>query len=173
MPARDTRYHRPPAEHHDNTTVVLLLTVLPDPASVWEKAKLAAVISGDYEGAELINVPISGDGEPEDETPGAYPVIRGNGTSSDKYTPFQWPALSELCQLVAKHGLGSTAVANMLQFLTTEEITPFAIKQLAKLMFTTVQYMVFESAWKSGAYKQGLKNLKIPWEDPHYGARVP
>lgn len=114
MLARDRRDHHPPAEHHNNTTVVLLLTALPDPSSVWEKVKLAAIMSGDYEGAELIQVPMLDGWEPEEETPGAYPGVRGNGTSSDKYTHFQWPALSELRQLVAKHGLGSTEVANML-----------------------------------------------------------
>lgn len=39
-------------------------------------------------------------------------------------------------------------------------------------MFLTIQYMVFESAWKSSAEEQGLKNLKLPREDPHYGAGV-
>lgn len=105
--------------------------------------------------------PCRGGWEPEDGTLGVYPVIRGNRTTSDKYTPFQWPVLSKPRQLVAKHSLGSTAVANMLRFLTTEKVTPFDIMQLAKLIFTTVQYMVFKSAWKSSANKQELKNLKV------------
>lgn len=89
-------------------------------------------------------------------------MVRGSRTALDKYTPFQWPVLSKLCQLVTKHGLGSPAVANMVHFLTTEEVTPFDVKQLVTLMFLTVQYMVFESAWKSSTEKQQLKNLDFP-----------
>lgn len=115
---------------------------------VWQKVKQAAIASGDCEGADLIDVPKLGDWEPEDRTVAIYPIIRSNRTT-DKYTLFQWPVLSELHQLVAKHGLGSTAITNMLRLLTTQEVTPFDIKQLAKLIFTTVQHMVFKTTWKN------------------------
>lgn len=72
-----------------------------------------AVASGDFEGEEKIDVPMLGDWEPEAVTIEVYPVL-SNGTAPDKHPPFQWPVLSELCQLFAKHGLGSPAVANML-----------------------------------------------------------
>lgn len=146
IPARDTREtsresqsHRSPVEHHNIATIAALPTALPDPVNVWQKVKQAAIASGDYEGAELIDVPMSGGWDSEDRTVTVYPVIRGNRTTPYKCTPFQWPILSELHQLADKHGLGSTAVANMLRFLTTKEVTPFAIKQFAKLMFVTVQ----------------------------------
>lgn len=58
-------------------------------------------------------------------------------------------------------------------FLTTEEVVPFDVKQLAKLMFNTVQYMAFESVRKSSAENQELKNLQVPHDDPHYQAGVP
>ncbi|RMC03071.1 hypothetical protein DUI87_20264 [Hirundo rustica rustica] len=140
--ARDTRYtskesqsHHPAAKHRNMATITALPTALPSPVSVWQKVNLAAMASGDYERAELIDVPTSGGWEPEDGTVAVYPVIRGNRTTPDKYTPFQQPVLSELHQL-----------ANML-FLASEAVTPFIyIKQLAKLMFTTVQYMVVKSA---------------------------
>lgn len=95
----------------------------------------------------MIDVPLSGSQEPEYGTTEAHPVIRGSGNTPHNYTHFQWPVLSKLRQLVAKYGLGSPAIANMLWFLTTEEVTPFGIKQLDKLMLTTVQYMGFESVW--------------------------
>lgn len=90
-------------------------------------------------------MPLSGGWEHGARTVELYPVLRGSRTVADKYIPFQWPVLSELCQLATKHGLGSPAAANMLRFLTTEKITPFDTKQLAKLIYTPVQYMVFES----------------------------
>ncbi|TRZ07688.1 hypothetical protein HGM15179_019420 [Zosterops borbonicus] len=169
IPARDrsktsteSQSHCPPLEHRYIAAIAALSTALPDPVSIWQKVKQAAIASGDYKGAELIDVPMLRGWEPEDGTVAVYPVIRGNRTTPDKYTPFKWPVVSELHQLVAKHGLGSTAIANMLQFLTMEEVTPFDIKQLDKLMFTRVQYMVFETEWKSSAEKQELKNLKVP-----------
>ncbi|TRZ08878.1 hypothetical protein HGM15179_018227, partial [Zosterops borbonicus] len=119
--SRESQSHRSPVEHHDITTIAALPTALPNPVSVWQKVKQAAITSGDYEGTELIDVPMSGGWESEDRTIAIYPVIRGNGTASDKHTPFQWPVLSELHQLVAKHSLSSTAIANMLRFLTTKE----------------------------------------------------
>lgn len=81
-----------------------------------------------------------------------YTVLRGNGTVPDKYTPFQWPVLSELHKLVAKYGLGSTVVANLLPFLSTEEVTPFDIKQLAKLIYTPIQY-IFSSQFRKAVQK--------------------
>lgn len=149
------------------------LAALPDPISVWQKVKQAAIVSGSYKGAEKIDVPMLGSWELEKGTTAVYPIVRGSENLPDKYIPFQWPVLSELCQLVVKHKLGLPAVANTLCFLTTEGVTPCDIMQLAKLMFTTVQYMVFESAWKSSAEKQELKNLKVPWEDPLNEAEVP
>lgn len=130
-----------------------------------------AVVSGDYEAAEKIDMPMSDDWEPGAGTIKVYPVLRGNRTVPGKYTPFQWPVLFELHRLVARYGLGSP-VANLLPFLSTEEVTSFDIKQLAKLICTPIQYMLFESIWKSSAEKQELKNLRVSQEDPHFGAGV-
>ncbi|TRZ07693.1 hypothetical protein HGM15179_019410 [Zosterops borbonicus] len=119
IPARDekdtgseSQSRCPPVEHQDIATIAALLTVLPYLVSVWQKVKLAAITSGDYKGAELIDASMLGGWEPENRTVAVYPIIRGNRTTPD--TLFQWPVLSELHQLVAKHDLGSTAVANML-----------------------------------------------------------
>lgn len=76
----------------------------------------------------------------------ACPVLRGNETAQDKHVPFNWQVLSKLQQLAAKHGLGCPAVANMLQFITVSKLTPFDMKQIAKLLFTLVQDMILESA---------------------------
>ncbi|TRZ07062.1 hypothetical protein HGM15179_020045 [Zosterops borbonicus] len=111
--SRESQSHRPPAEHNV-ATIAALPAALPNPVSIWQKVKQVAIASEFYEGAELIDVPMSGGWELEDGTVAIYPVIRGNGSTPDKYNLFQWSVLSELCQLMAKHGLGSTAVANML-----------------------------------------------------------
>lgn len=61
----------------------------------------------------------------------------------DKYTPYQWLVLSKLHQLVAKYGLGSPVIVNMLWFLTTVEVMQFDIKKLVKLIYNPMEYMVF------------------------------
>ncbi|RMC21659.1 hypothetical protein DUI87_02527 [Hirundo rustica rustica] len=141
IPARDTRdtsresqNHCPSAEHCNITAITALPTSLPDPVWVWQKVKQLTIASVDYEGAELIDVPMSGGWKPQHRTVAVYAVIRGNRTTPDKYTHFQWPVLSELHQLVAKHGLGSTAVANMLQFQTPEESSGDAQSPKPKVM---------------------------------------
>lgn len=100
-------------------------------------------------------------------------MLQGYRTAPDVDGPFKWQVLSELRQLATKHGLGSPAVANMLQFLTADEITPFDIKQIAKLLCTPIQYMMFESTWRRYAEEQGLKNLEVPQQDPRFGAGFP
>lgn len=109
---------------------------VPDSVSVWRQVKQAVVTSRVFESADKIDVPVSGGCETEDGVVGAHPVLRGSRTMPDQYTPFQWPVVSELQQLTTKHGLESPAIANMLRFLTAEEITPFDIKQLAKYIYT-------------------------------------
>lgn len=76
--------------------------------------------------------------------------------------------VSRCCAAALVTQYSSPAVDNMVHFLTTERVTPFDINQLAKLMFSTVQYLVFESAWKSSVENQQLKNLDFPNEDPRY-----
>ncbi|TRZ07061.1 hypothetical protein HGM15179_020046 [Zosterops borbonicus] len=77
IPARDAREtiresqsHHPPVEHHDIAAIAALPTALPDPVSVWQKVKQVAIASGDYEGAELTDVPMLRGWEPEDECAG-------------------------------------------------------------------------------------------------------
>lgn len=120
--ATESQRHHFSADLRDKAIISILPTAVPNPISVWHQLKLAAITSGDYEAAEVIDVLLSGSREPEYGTTEAYPVIRGSGKAPDNYTPFQWPALSQLSQFVAKYSLGSPAVVNILWFLTTEEI---------------------------------------------------
>lgn len=129
---------------------------------------------GDIEAAALISVPMyspsSGDWRQGEGAIGAFPV--GNRTPPNKYVPFNWQILSELRQMAAKHGLGSPAVVNMLQFITSSELTPYDMKQIAKLLCTPLQYMVFESAWRSYAEERELQNSRASQQDPCFGAGV-
>lgn len=80
--------------------------------------------------------------EPASRMIGAFLVLLNNRTAPNIHVSFEWQVLSELCQLATKHGLGSLAIANILQFLAADEITPFDIKQLAQLLSMLIQYMM-------------------------------
>lgn len=148
----------------------------PDLVIFWMEVDQNAMESGDLEGSGLITVPLSSSPEEVWQKVGgtvmAFPVI-GSGTTPDKYVLFNWQVLSELCQLAAKHRLGSPAVAKMLRFITANELTPYDINRIAKLLCAAVQYMVFLSAWRSYAEEQELKNSRLSQQDPCFGAGVP
>lgn len=71
-------------KHCNIATITAVLTALPDLVSIWQKVNLAAIVRGNYEGAELTDVPMSGTWELEERTVAVYPIIRGNGTTPDK-----------------------------------------------------------------------------------------
>ncbi|XP_072785702.1 uncharacterized protein [Taeniopygia guttata] len=133
-----------------------------NPVSFWKQMKLIAVYRGDYEIAERISLSplFSGDQEPQN-----------NGTAP--YVDVAFKILSQLRQLATQHGLGSPVVAGMLRLLAEGEMTPFDIKQIAQLLCTPMQYLMFESTWKQHAEKQELRNLALPQQDPRFGVGVP
>lgn len=109
-----------------------------DPAAVWRDIGLAALSDKDFEAAERLKIirqsPESK--EPLDSVNSALPVFRGRGQALDQHVPFTWQVLSELRQLATNYGLGSLAVTKMLKFITSEELTPFDLKQIARLLCT-------------------------------------
>ncbi|XP_039562500.1 uncharacterized protein LOC120500974 [Passer montanus] len=135
-----------------------------NPVRFWERMQLMALASGDYKVAERISVP-------------KFPLSLGDQELEDDWTePYihvTFKILSQLCQLATQHGLGSPVVTRMLRLLAEAEMTPFDIKQIAGLLCTPIEYMVFESTWKQHAEKQGLHNLVVPQQDPCFGAGVP
>ncbi|XP_053835419.1 uncharacterized protein LOC128808402 isoform X1 [Vidua macroura] len=135
-----------------------------NPVSFWQQMKSMAVANGDYEVAELISLPalplFSSGQEPQN-----------NGTAP--YICVAFKILSQLRQLATQHGLGSPVVARMLRLLAEGEMTPFDIKQIARLLCNPMQYLMFESTWEQYAEKQGLRNLALPKQDPCFGAGVP
>lgn len=83
-----------------------------------------------------------------DGIPAAFPVIREGGQMPDQHSHFNWQVLSDLHKLSAQHGLRSPAVQKMLSFLAAEEMTPFDVKQIARLICSLTQYRMFEITWQ-------------------------
>lgn len=134
-----------------------------NPVSFWQRMKLMALASGDYEVAERISVPMFPQSLGDQEG-------QNNGTVSFIQVAFK--ILTQLCQLATQHGLGSAVVTRMLRLLAECEMTPFDVMQIAGLLCTPKEYMMFESTWKQKVERQGLRSLAVPQQDPCFGAGV-
>lgn len=132
-----------------------------NPVSFWQLMKLMALDSGEYEVAERISVPMRLRSLDDQE-----------GQNND-YIKVTFKILSQLRQLATQHGLGSPIVTRMLRLLAECEMTPFDIKQIACLLCTPKEYMMFESTWQRYVEKQGLRSLAVLQQDPCFGAGVP
>lgn len=119
-----------------------------------------------------VSLPSSEDWLQGDRTVAAFPFEQGNGNGPDKHIPFNCQVLSELHHLAAIHGLVSPAVANMLQFITTSELTLFDMRQIVKLLCTPMECMMFEAAWRDLAVEQRLLNSEALQQDSCFGAEV-
>lgn len=123
-----------------------------DSLSFWKHVKTLAINNGNLEMADSIvgpRQPNMGNKQlRSDGMPAAFPVIRGGGQMPDQHSPFNWQVLSGLHKLSAQHGLRSPAVQKMLSFLAAEEMTPFDVKQIARLICSSTQYMMFEIIWR-------------------------
>lgn len=137
-----------------------------NPVRFWQFMKLMALTDRDYEAAERISVPTYIPTMSLDDQ-----GLQNNWTTS--YLQVTFKVLSQLRQLATQHGLGSPVVTRMLRLLAECEMTPFDIKQIAGLLCTPMEYMVFESTWQRYVEKQGLRNLAVPQQDPCFGAGVP
>uniref|UniRef100_A0A8U8B8W6 Uncharacterized protein n=1 Tax=Geospiza parvula TaxID=87175 RepID=A0A8U8B8W6_GEOPR len=134
-----------------------------NPVSFWQLMKLMALASEDYEVAERISVPTFLRSLDDQEG-------QNNGTVS--YIKVIFKILSQLRQLATQHGLGSPVVTRMLRLLGECEMTPFDIKQIARLLCTPMEYTMFESTWQRYVEKQALRSLAVPQQDPCFGAGV-
>lgn len=134
-----------------------------NPVSFWQCMKSMALVSGDYGVAEQISVPMFP--RPLDDQEG-----QNNGTAS--YIQVAFKIFSQLRQLATQHGLGSPVVTRMLQLLAEFEMTPFDIKQIARLLCTSMEYLMFEFTWQEKVEMRGLCSLAVSQQDPCFGAGV-
>lgn len=134
-----------------------------NPVSFWQHMKSLAVARGDYEVAELISVPMFRRSLDDQEG-------QNNWTAS--YIKVVFKILSQLRQLATQHGLGSPVVTRMLRLLAECEMTPFDIKQIARLLCSPKEYMMFQFTWQQNVEEQELRSLAVPQQDPCFGAGV-
>ncbi|TRZ10342.1 hypothetical protein HGM15179_016762 [Zosterops borbonicus] len=80
----------------------------------------------------------------------AFPVVKSNPSSGqpDIYHIISWKAAMDLPDKVAKYGLGSSEVMQMIRVISVDVLAPYDIRHLAQVLFQPVQLEVFEAKWR-------------------------
>ncbi|TRZ11338.1 hypothetical protein HGM15179_015768 [Zosterops borbonicus] len=81
-------------------------------------------------------------------------------------------AMIDLWDKVAKYGLGSSEVMQMIRVMNTDILAPYDIRHLAQVLFQPVQLEVFESIWNQFAIKVIAQNSQLILQDPRCVAGV-
>lgn len=70
-----------------------------------------------------------------------------------------WKVVQDLRDKVAKYGLGSSEVMQVIRVLNTDLLAPFDIKHLCQVLFQLVQFRVFEDNWRQVPDKTTADNM--------------
>ncbi|TRZ08635.1 hypothetical protein HGM15179_018473 [Zosterops borbonicus] len=104
----------------------------------------------------------------------AFPVLRGNPSAGQHNTHhvLSWKAMVDLRDKVAKYGLGSSEVMQMIRVMNTDILAPYNIRHLAQVLFQPVQLEVFESNWNQFAIKVIAQNSQLIPQNPRCAVGV-
>lgn len=91
-----------------------------------------------------------------------------NTGQPDRHDVFGWQFVQDLQDRVAKYGLGSTQVMQIIRVLNTDLLAPFDIRHIAQIFFQPVQFTVFQGNWRQLAQRVAEENMQLPQTDPRY-----
>ncbi|KAL2310932.1 hypothetical protein Nmel_002615, partial [Mimus melanotis] len=100
--------------------------------------------------------------------PQVFPVFKavpGSG-QADRHDVIAWRVVQDLQDKVAKYGLGSSQVMQIIRVLNTDLLAPYDIRHLAQVLFQPVQFKRFEENWRQMADKAASENMHRPQTDP-------
>lgn len=80
----------------------------------------------------------------------AFPVFKAaeNMGQVDRPDVIAWKVLQDLQDKVARYGLSSSEVLQVIRVLDTDLLAPFDIKHLGQVLFQPVQFRDFEDNWR-------------------------
>ncbi|KAL2294532.1 hypothetical protein Nmel_008268 [Mimus melanotis] len=93
--------------------------------------------------------------------PQVFPVFKtvpGSG-QADRHDVIAWRVVQDLQDKVAKYGLGSPQVMQIITALNTDLLAPYDIRHLAQVLFQPVQFKLFEENWRQMADKAASENM--------------
>lgn len=111
---------------------------------------------------------------PPDGATAAFPILKAadGAGQNHEHAPFAWKFVVDLQACIAKHGLNSLEVTQLLWVVNTDILAPYDITHLARVMFSPVQYSIFESTWRHAVEKAALANMAVDQNDPRRGVGV-
>ncbi|RMC20615.1 hypothetical protein DUI87_01467 [Hirundo rustica rustica] len=101
----------------------------------------------------------------------AFPVFKANPGSGQPDTRhvISWKAVMDLRDKVAKYGLGSSEVMQMIRVINADLLAPYDIRHLAQVLFQPVRLEVFEANWRQLAVRVAAQNSHLFPQNPRYG----
>lgn len=148
--------------------------------SFWEAVKIKALQQGDWDLLERLGMPGRGvlwveEGVQVDSAelgpipegtggPQVFPVFKTVPGSEhvDRHDPIAWRLVQDLQDKVAKYGLGSAQVMQIIRVLNTNLLAPYDIKHLAQMLFQPVKFRLFEDNWRQMADRAAAENMQRP-----------
>lgn len=76
--------------------------------------------------------------------------------------------MQDLQSKVAKFGINSPEVMQLIRIVYTDLLSPYDIVHLATVLFQPAQYKVFQENWRQLAKGTTLDNMKLPQQDPRH-----
>lgn len=82
--------------------------------------------------------------------PMAFPVFKvvPNSGKSDSHQVFAWKVMQDLQAKVAKYGINSPEVMQLICVINADVLAPYDIMNCAIILFQSVQYNVFQNTWR-------------------------
>ena len=127
-----------------------------DPKDRWARLKEEAIKAGDLEAVSW-----------------SFPVlVRDQGPN--EWQPFHWDLIKELRKTVVTYGLSAPFSQSLLENVFTGQLlTPYDICQLAAMILTPTQKLLFTQRWQDLCAQEALANLEKQPNDPLHGAGLP
>ena len=103
----------------------------------------------------------------------AFPVtVRNNGPN--EYNVFQWDLIKELRKIVTTYGLHAPFTQSLLEnVMTGQLLVPYDCRQIAAMILTPTQKLLWEKKWRELCEIVALQNLERTLGDPLMGAGLP
>lgn len=101
-------------------------------------------------------------------------LVEVRANSPNEYHAFQWDLIKELRKTVTTYGLHAPFTQSLLEnVMTGQLLVPYDCRQIATMILTPTQKLLWEQKWKEGCETAALQNLERQPGDPLMGAGIP
>ncbi|XP_033370445.1 uncharacterized protein LOC117244433 [Parus major] len=156
------------------------VSVVPlNPAQFWESVKEKAMEMCDGNLIEKPGLPAttnapSADTDVVSNDHTAFPAPKAIPNTGQNYThkTFSWGFVKSLLSKVARFGVNSPEVMQLVHVINVYRLAPRDIRHLAMILFEPVLYDTFQHMWRELVESAALNNMKLPQQHPCHGVGV-